>query len=130
MCTWTKIFPVVSTLFLSLFLSFLLGKKTWVAGIVACQDPGVLDRQLCMCGKQCQEKQQEEEMKSYTEGLESQGYLLNLALGNRHLKQDDPFNKYLLSAYYREDSCCKKLTVRAVWGLGSRWQYWRERALL
>lgn len=73
----------------------LWGKKTWVAVYWACQDPGVLDRQLCMCGKQCQEKQQEEEMKSYTKGLESQGYLLNLALGNGNLKQDDPFNKYL-----------------------------------
>ena len=96
----------------------LLGKKTWVAGIVACQDPGVRDRQLCGCGKQRQEKQQEEDMKSYTEGLESQGYLLNLALGNRNLKQDDPFNKYLLSAYYREDSCCKELTCES--SLGAR----------
>lgn len=92
MCTWTKIFPVVSTLFLSLFCWE--RKHGWQC-IVACQDPGVLDRQFRTRGKQCQEKQQEEEMKSYTKGLESQGYLLNLALGNRNLKQDDPFNKYL-----------------------------------
>ena len=72
-----------------------------------------------MCGKQCQEKQHGEELESHTEGLESQGYLLNLTLGNGNLKQDDRFNKYLLSAYYGEDLCCKKLTVRAAWGVRS-----------
>lgn len=126
MSTRTKIVPVVSTLFLSLCC----WEENMGGRIVACQDPGVLDRQLCVCGRQCQEKQQEEEMKSHTEGLESQGHLLNLALGNRSLKQDDPFNKHLLSAYDRGDSCCKKLTARAVWGLGSYWQYCRERDLL
>lgn len=85
----------------------LLGRKHGVAGLWHVRALGVLDRQLCVCGRQCQEKQQEEEMKSHTEGLESQGHLLNLALGNRSLKQDDPFNKHLLSAYGREDSCCK-----------------------
>lgn len=115
MSTRTKVVPVVSTLFLSLCC----WEENMGGRIVACQGPGVLDRQLCVCGRQCQEKQQEEEMKSHTEGLESQGHLLNLALGNRSLKQDDPFNKHLLSAYGREDSCCKKLTARAVSSSGA-----------
>lgn len=85
----------------------------------ACQDPGVLDRQLCMCGQPCQEKQHGEGLESHTEGLESQGYLLSSTLGNGNLKRDDRFNKYLSSAYYGEDLCCKTLTVRAVWGVRS-----------